>query len=141
MCVCLSAYARLYICFGVRAAVHATATARMDKYMKNAQVIYRVFDIFNHFLFVFISGLLTQGDMRAKYEMRARNVAGNSPCVCVCVCVRIEMSKCVQNCDLISIDYLISITYRSHSHCCCTLLRSAVVHVCVCVCVKKGKLN
>lgn len=96
MCVCLSAYARLYICFGVRAAVHATATARLGKYMKNEQFIYRVFDIFNHFLFVFISGLLTQGDMRAKYEMRARNVAGNSPCVCVCVCTNRDEQMCAK---------------------------------------------
>lgn len=97
MCVCLSAYARLYICFGVRAAVHATATTRMEKYMKYAQVIYRVFDIFNHFLFVFISGLLTQGDMRAKYEMRARNVAGKfAMCVCVCVCTNRDEQMCAK---------------------------------------------
>lgn len=29
--------------------------------------------------------LVAQGDMRAKNEMRARNVAGNSAYMCVCV--------------------------------------------------------
>lgn len=42
VCVCLSAYARLYICFGVRAAVHARATARVGKYLKHGKFINRL---------------------------------------------------------------------------------------------------